>query len=128
MIDTTTMDSLVLEKMKLRATTQASREFVDNIGIHTVSDMSQQLWMSADFRLWGRPVYEESLRSESVPLTPWQHIKEAYFPEWLKGRFPVKTREIKRDVRHYHTCPHLNRCESGSHIEFLTDKDCEARP
>lgn len=80
-----------------------------------------------EFSLYGKQDTKEETTVEDYiryPTTWVDACKERFFPEWLKGRYPVKytSRLSIKKVTQYITkvCPHINIQSDKPHIEFVT--------
>src|SRR5262249_50202607 len=69
----------------------------------------------------GRFPSREETETVEYPDGPWQALKEAYAPQWLKEKWPVRMKSIvtKRQTHHYFMCPHLQVDDKQHHIRFM---------
>lgn len=68
---------------------------------------------------YGRQVRETVEESEYVPLTWWDHVKQALNKRFPRLNLHVVTRLIEKRVKVVHVCPHLNLASNGRHLTFL---------
>ncbi len=118
------IETITLKKIQFGLRERVSKEFLDSVKIETEYDVfTETLVQGIRWWVFGQKVSESVIETISYPDGWWQAFKQAYFPEFLKQRFPV--REITVDVikQHFHVCPHLNIAPQGDHLKFLAYDD-----
>jgi len=96
-------ESIDLEKFRLVAATEVSRELLKDFAQPPSVDVSLHSWLSRDtiaVRV-RQAVYGETLGTLEVkhPATWFQMLKEQHAPYWLKRRWPVRYVYQKYDAR-----------------------------
>lgn len=114
---------LTLERLEIGARFQIQRAFFKTMELEEVADIaSNSLRLELRGYLWSNTIHRETERT-AVPSTWWDFFKQSCFPDWLKRRMPVRTREITTETKFIHVCPHLeiaSRNEERMHFEWLT--------
>ena len=83
-------------------------------------DPATRNWVAQfDASVRGTQVRVETESTCHVPSDWWQHFKQRWFPQWLRRRYPVATREIATIKRVCHFCQHAQMAQVH-HINFLT--------
>ena len=113
---------LALEKIRVGLSMHVSPAVLDEAVFELRPDIiSGMVEARFEMWLWSNKIHSET-RSEDVALTWWDAFKEAYFPRFLKRRFPPRTRQVFIETKFFHVCPHLNyrtRDEERFHLQFL---------
>ncbi len=120
------LGTLTLEKLKIRARAHISNTVLEDMKIEMLSDFLADSFV-ANLRafVWSNQITHE-IRETAIPATWWDAFKEAYFPNWLEQRFPIRTTTITTETKYVHICPHLTiqaRDEERFHLQFLTPPD-----
>ena len=119
------MDSLILEKVRQSIGYAMSNALKRDITVHSqVQDYGNRFAKAIRWSLLGCEIRREVVSTETVPVSWWDAIKARFYLIRRLFGAPIM-REIKTEVKHWHTCPHLNYaqpdggCGARIHFEFL---------
>lgn len=114
------LSRVVLDKVRINLREYIGRDTYENLSVGVVDDvLTQRLVVLLRSYVLGNTIHNETTTTE-VPLTWWDHFKDAHYPRWLWRRFPPKFRSIPIETKFVHLCPHSNMGPfRGPHLEFL---------
>jgi hypothetical protein len=101
------VNQLMLEKVRVLSQERLSGQLLADLNFESYRD---DILGDLVLRLSSYVMAEETnkiKRSLSYPSNWWQMFKQQYFPEWLKEKFPVKTKTKSWTVRVMATYPKL---------------------
>lgn len=114
---------LTLEKVRLGLRQVMSDELLADMEASAIPDyLAAGTIFAFQTYLMGNTVHTER-ETYQHPATWWQGFKEACFPDWLKGHYPVRYTEVVIMTKFTHVCPHLNiatREDERFHLQWLT--------
>ena len=114
-------ETLVLEKVKMRAMTFMHPELISTCRVQATSIMCEDMLHAFMEMLIPGSKTKRVTEFEEVPATWWDHLKQSM-------GFKHKTKQISREETHYHVCPHLGMGGPKSvHINWLATAGCEPR-
>ncbi len=114
--------TLILEKIRVGLKSHVSPEVLSQMVFDQKYDpIADKVIMELGMYLFSNKIHTETTK-EDVPMTWWDGFKDAYFPGFLSRRFPSRFRQVFKEVKTIHVCPHLNyhtREDEKFHLQFL---------
>ena len=115
--------TLMLEKIRIGLSTLVSPAVLSGMKFDQKYDpVTDKIMMEPGMYLFSNKIHTETTKKD-YPAGWFQGFKDAYFPGFLKRRFPVKYTQVFEEVKTIHVCPHLNyrtREDERFHLQFLT--------
>lgn len=117
------IEELVLKKIKFGICQSVSESFLQDIKFETYHNvLSDQLMSQLTYWVLGRETHKQVVDSVTYPASWKEALKERFYPDFLKKRFPVKFIHRNVEVHHFHVCPHINvkfENDEIAHFDFL---------
>ena len=116
------LQTLTLEKLKIRGRMVMSAEAADEMTVEIVAEyMADSFVVNMSGFVWQNQIHRQT-QTMDMYSSWWDDFKDTFFPEWLKRRMPVRTYSIDHTVEFIHTCPHLpfkSRDDLRIHMEWM---------
>jgi hypothetical protein len=118
------MDEIVLQKIRFGVSQNFTKEFLDNLKFNKEYDVvTQELRTQLKWWALGKSITKTVVNTVKYPTTWKDAVKERFYPNFLKKRFPVNYTYSDVEITHYHICPHINVPSQATHIHFCNGKE-----
>lgn len=85
--------------------------------------LTDEVRVQIETKIFGQQMPQEYMVSMLVPKNWWQHLVDDHFPYWWKQRWPVKHKEVYRNVmfNHWALLPKFDKIPPGEEIIMFTE-------
>ena len=120
----TNLEEIVLKKIRFGVRQNFSKRFLEDLKFETEYDVIyQQLCTQLQWWALGKEVTKTVVDHVKYPATWKDAIKERFYPDFLKARFPVNYIYRNVEIHHFHVCPHLDVPSQATHLDFCIGKE-----
>ena len=90
---------------------------------HLLDHFADEVQVRITSHIFGQELPTTYQVSVMIPKNWWEHLKETYFTEWWERRWPVKYKNVYRDVviNHWALLPKFDKIPPGYEIQMFTE-------